>query len=504
MPRPTHSRKPLLARVRLGSTVGGRRLQRLVLGLVTASLLLSVPVPRLAAVELPDIGDAGAGLVSADEERRIGAGVLRNIRQARALIDDPLVNEYINDLGYRLVSGTAAHSTEFTFFVVRDPSVNAFALPGGYIGLHHGLILTSKSESELGSVVAHEIAHVTQRHYARTYEVASGQQWVTAAAIIAAIILGSQSPEAGQAAMAGITAGSIQSQINFTRANEKEADRVGIDLLADAGLDPNAMGDFFGSMHRASRLYGSEGPEFLRTHPVTDSRIADARGRAAQHAQTPVSERLAYHLARERVRVLTAESLANIVRDYEYALKTRNYRSEEATKYGYALALLAMHRSTEARAVIESLLDNDPQRIAYLVTQADIESDLGNVDRALSIYENTLRVNPTSAPLTMFYANTLMAANQHAKAKLVLRDYLRSHDAAPVYYKLLSEAESHSGEPVEAQVALSEYFYRMGQVHEAINQLQLAQQHKSLDFYQSSRIEARLAELKDEVSQTPQ
>ena len=260
------------------------------------------------------------------------------------------MSEYIQDLGNRLVSHSASSAKQFTFFLVDDPQVNAFAGPGGYIGVHTGLVTSTESESELASVVAHEIAHVTQNHLFRAFDEYSRLSGPAALLMLGAVLLGATvSGDAGMAALAGVQAGMAQAQINFTRANEEEADREGIKILAGANYDPRAMPVFFGRMAQATRLYESNMPEFLRTHPVTSNRIADAMGRAEQYPYKQSTPDNRYYLLRATLRLKSFKSPAEAVTFFRESLKEGRYRNEDAQRYGYALALTENRDYAEAR-----------------------------------------------------------------------------------------------------------------------------------------------------------
>ncbi len=467
-------------------------------------LLLSFILTGIARAQeqiaLPDIGQSGGAIVTPGEERRAGEAVVRNIRRAGGILDDPLVNDYLNHLAYRLVSTSDAQHPQFEFFMINDRVINAFALPGGFIGVNYGLLLATDSESELASVLAHEIAHVTQRHHARAYEFSEGSNIPVLAAMIAAMILGSQGSEVGQAALTALSAGSIQQQINFTRANEKEADYIGIQLLADSGFDPQSMAVFFQKLDRESRLYGPQAPEFLRTHPVNESRIADASNRAEQMRRTASPNPRNYYLMRARLQVITASD-KKIIRDgFAKSLQSGRYLDREAEQYGYALSLIETGEFDKARALLNELLKQDPDRIAYLLARARLESMANQHKQAINHFKQALANYPGNGPLTLAYARALLRAGKPKDARQLIGDYQRSKPDEPEFYKLLAEAEAALGHSADTHIAMGEYYYRVGQTHQAIDQLSLALKNKQLDFYNASRIEARLSEFQEEVA----
>ncbi|MCW9024315.1 MAG: M48 family metalloprotease, partial [Gammaproteobacteria bacterium] len=312
------------------------------------------------SVDLPEIGESAAAIVTPIEEFETGQAVMRNIRRAGGTLEDPLVHQYLNQLGYSLVANSESQMKNFHFFMINDNSINAFALPGGFIGMNYGLLLRTQSESELASVLAHEIAHVTQRHHARSYEYGSHSNVPAIAALIAAIILGGNNYEVGEAALATMAATSIQNQLDFTRENEKEADHIGIALLSDSGFDTYSMAHFFETLEKNSRLYGQEAPEFLRTHPVNKTRIADAKNRARQLPQHPLPEQKAFLLIRSRLQVLTSTDIHKTREAFEQNLQSGNYLDQDAENYGYALSLIASKEYTKARQIIQALLKKEP------------------------------------------------------------------------------------------------------------------------------------------------
>jgi predicted Zn-dependent protease len=459
-----------------------------------------------AAVELPDIGDPSRALISPDEERRLGQEFMRNVRQSLTILDDPEISEYVQSVGNKLVGTVDNPEFEFHFFVVVDPTINAFAGPGGYIGVDSGLILITQSESELAAVLAHETGHVTQHHLARAIADTKKFSLPTAAGLIAAIILGTQNPEIGQAALAATAAGSLQHQINFTRANEEEADRVGEVRLARAGFDPRSMADFFERMQRATRLNDNNIPALLQDHPVTQDRIAEARARAdqllaAMHGQSP-ADPLDYLLMRAKLRVLTEMDTNTSVNYFESKLQSGgNAIAEEANRYGYAEALMAAGRYDEALATVHRLLQDKPNKIAYLIAEAEIELGAGKSDPALQIFVDALKLYPHSHALTVSYAQALLQSNKPQEAVRLLRQHMRTQSPTPELYNLLARAEGESGDAIEAHQSLAEYYYLCGQTRTAIDQLNIALSlsKEQNDPFQTPRIKARLEQLKSEA-----
>jgi predicted Zn-dependent protease len=448
--------------------------------------------------QLPDFGDPSSATLSPAEEREIGALIMRQIRVQLPVIDDPEIEGYIQSLGYNLVSSGAAGSSDFYFFVIADPEVNAFAIPGGYIGIHSGLITNTESESELASVVAHEIAHVTQRHIARAIAAAENTQYATVAGIIAGLLIGIVGGgDAGQAAVIGAAAAGAQSQINFTRANEKEADRVGMNMLAAAGYDPRAMPTFFEKLGLASRYY-SRPPEFLSTHPVTTSRIADTRGRAEQYPYKQYANSQSYELTRAKLRVLTSANPRRLLGELESELKEDRKTGRDATLYARALVLAELGESERAQAELRKLVAAHPERVRFRVALAKQELTTEKPKQALATYRDAYSLFPDSKQLVRSYVDALLRNGQGRLALKMLDDYSHLYSKDATLYRLEAEAYRQIGKVMDSRMALAEHYYRNGELDAAIHQLQLAANEPGGDFYQNSRLDARLKELESE------
>jgi predicted Zn-dependent protease len=447
--------------------------------------------------ELPDIGNSARAVLSPERERILGEAFMRSIRRSLRFVEDPLVESYIQSIGSRLASYSDNRERRFSFFVVDSPQINAFAGPGGYIGINSGLILATETESELAAVMAHEIAHVTQGHIARSVEMSDTMSVPTIAAMLASLVLATQSSEAGQAALMASLAGSAQTQIDFIRRNEKEADRVGIRTLARSGFDPLSMPGFFQKLQEASRYNISTAPEFLRTHPVTRSRIADSMNRAERYPYRQVEDSLDFQLMRARLRALASKDPRAVAERFAEALKLGQYRSRDAVRYGLALSLTELGRTAQARSQLQALLKEHPDYIAFLLAEADLEERDGKGAEADAVLRGALDLYPGNYALSVAYARLLLRRDRAAQARDLLREYLRDQPARPLLYQLLAQAEEAVGDSVAAHEALAEYRYLMGDTQGAIDQLEMTERGPERNFYQASRIEARLDELKE-------
>jgi predicted Zn-dependent protease len=465
--------------------------------LVTLLALNTYPVcSEVTGSDLPDFGDSSGSLISPTQEMALGEEFMRSVRAQATLVTDPDVEGYIQRLGQRLVFNSDAPNYPFSFFVVSDSSVNAFAGPGGYIGVHTGLILTAENESELAGVMAHEIAHVTQRHLLRAYEAANQMSLPTAAGMLAAILLGvAGSPDAGIAAISAVQGASIQRQLNFTRANEKEADRIGIQTLERSGIDPYGMPAFFERLQQTTRLYGSNIPEFLSTHPVTSDRIAEAMSRAESFGHGKEVDSADFRLIRARLAVLNADGAAVAVQQFQARVNKPD--AGPADHYGLALAYWRSTDYAAAGKEMQALLKNDPDRKIYRTSMARLLLDSGQSDQALQLFSDTLKLYPGDLVVGQYYTSALIQTGQAAEARRQALDMLRSKAAQrPEIYELWAKAASVAGPAWETNVASAEAYSLYGNLHFAIDQLNKALQFKGLSDYEQARIEARLNEFK--------
>ncbi|MCU7919676.1 MAG: M48 family metalloprotease [Candidatus Thiodiazotropha sp. (ex Epidulcina cf. delphinae)] len=450
-------------------------------------------------IRLPELGSPSDQYLTPGDEARLGRDFMLSVRKSGSVLDDPLITEYIQQLGDKLLKQSEAIGQKFTFFVIDKPEINAFAGPGGHIGIYSGLILATQSESELASVIAHEIAHVTQKHLLRAFDAANRMSGKTAALLLASILVGvAGSPDAGVAMATGVQASAIQEQINFTRSNEEEADTVGIEILAKSDFDPRAMPVFFERLTHASRLYESGIPEILRTHPVTTNRIADALGRSEKYSYRHYQGNQSYYLTREALRVREFNDSEKAIKHFSSGLDDGRHLNQEAHEYGYALALSANKQHKEAGRIIENLLQRNPSQVEYILASAAIAGKRGKREKLLDTLETYYGLIPESYPLAIAYIEALTAANHLGKARRITQQTIALRNSEPRLYRMLSKIEELSGNQAESHRMLAEAFVANGEYHPAVRQLEIALKAvgKS-DFYQTSRIESRLSKLRD-------
>lgn len=445
--------------------------------------------------DLPEIGVVASSAITLDKEVLIGDALMRQLRGQAPIINDPLLDEYIQDLGNRLVAQADNVKFPYKFFILNSPEINAFAFFGGHIGIHTGLIFNARNESELASVLAHEVSHVTQRHIARSIEARQKSSPLQIASLLGSILLAAVNPEAGMAAISVSNAASAQSSINYTRQNEQEADRVGIKILAEAGFDPNGASSFFGILAEKNRLKSTP-LAFLLTHPLPESRIADARTRAATFRPRDVPESINFHLAKSRI---LARYYANPKRNIEYfseILQKQNYVFKQAAEYGLALSYLANEQFEPALKLIDGLLENNPGNLFYLDTYTDIAIEMKQNQRAIDKLSAQIVHAPFNRVLTLNLANVYIKSQQFDKATSLLKDYLLVNPDNMLAYDLLSDAYRSSGQKLEMHQVKAELFALVAAYPRAIDELHSAYNYASDRKIEQQRIRARIEQFR--------
>lgn len=466
------------------------------LALALSLALFSAPQQALdldiGKLDLPDMGDSSGALITPLEEKELGEAFFRSLHSQVTINQDAEIQQYIQSIGEKLTINSDTPSQPFHFFVVMAKDINAFAGPGGYIGVNSGLILTTEAESELASVLAHEIAHVTQRHLYRSYEAASRLSIPTAAATLAAILLGTQSPALGQAAIVGIQAGNVQFQIDFTREHEAEADRVGMQTLASSQFDPRSMPTFFERLQQSTRYYGQNVPEFLRTHPVTASRISDTRGRAETYPYKQYPDSLGYQLTKAKLRVLTGSDSAETLKYFQTYSVQGTTEQRVVARYGLGLCALNSQKFSEAENIFQTLIKEYPNQPQYIAALARTALEAKNYSVALARYKKLSEQFPDNEAIKLEYVTSLLKAGDAQQARKILFSLTPKTQQQPIYSELLAQIYSDLNQPAESHRYLAEYYYATGQTKEAILQIRLAQKSKGLNFQLSSILNDRL------------
>lgn len=476
--------------------------------LMLCAQLLSVPTAALAQ-SLPNLGDTERAELSPQVERKLGEQIMRDIRRDRDYLDDAPTTEYLNNFGNSLLAvrpearGEAGY--DYFFFAVRDPMLNAFALPGGFIGVHSALVLAAQNESELASVLAHEIGHVAQRHIARMIGQQKQDSLIPLAAAVLAALAARGSPDTAGALLMGGQGVAIQRQLNFSRDAEREADRIGLQILRDAGFDTTGMIAFFGRMQNATRGYNDSAPVYLRSHPLTTERIADIQARTRDQRYRQRADSLDFHLVRARLRVLqdlSAQGLrdANVAFDTQMQQKTRPQLV--SALYGKAFVAFRQGSYPKAQSLLQEALaaaqgPTAPVQSAVLTSLSiDIRLATNQASEALKEADAARQKFPLSRGLARQYADALIAAGKLDEAVAYLRDQAQLYRQESKLHEQLAKAYAAQGRQALQHLALAESYALQGSVPTAIEQLGIARRSSDASFYDLAVIDARERELK--------
>jgi predicted Zn-dependent protease len=474
-----------------------RKISSHVLAIITLLSFNLAIVPGTGAatdnIVLPELGDASSATISPQKERQLGQAWLRSFRGQVKTDPDPLLYDYLEDLVYRLVSHSELMDRRIELVVVENNTLNAFAVPGGVVGIHNGLLLHAQNEGQLASVLGHEIAHLSQRHFARSVAEAQKRQIPTLAGMLAGLILAATSGgDAGMAVMTATQAASLQNQLRYSRLHEKEADRVGMQTLVDTGYNPYDMAGMFEEMQRSYRFAGRRPPEFLLTHPITERRVADAANRAAGYPPRQSPDDLKFRLMRTRVHLSYIKSPSEAVQQYKF--KFQEDASPE-NHYGYSLALNTASQPEEARRILAPLLESNPGSIPYLLADAEIDNTYGHYEIAARKIKARLKFSPNNHPLTMAYAQTLLKAGNAVQAEEVLVEHVKHYPTNPDVWYLLAETHGLAGNIVGVHQARAEYFILNGILDQARRQLGYALNLAHGNYHTTARIKHRIAEI---------
>ncbi|PXX90772.1 peptidase M48 [Marinobacter vulgaris] len=451
---------------------------------------------------LPSIGGAGGGLISGQQEADIGRQVMMSIRRSAPQITDPLVYDYLSSVIYSLVPSAPLASTDLTLAIIDSPDLNAFAVPGNIVGVNGGLFLNASSEQQFASVLAHELAHLSQRHFARRLEQQETSAPLTIAGMIAGIVLSAVTQsDIGIAAIAGTQALAIQNMLAYSRANEQEADRVGMEILANSGMDPRGMPEMFEIMMRQNRLQGNRVPEYLSTHPLTQSRVSDTRNRAEQYPRRDVADAQEYHLVRSRLQVRYAKSPEVAVETFRSYLERPDTEKPDAVRYGFAVALLRAGNYDEAIAQLEQLLQGTPNRITYQVTLAEVLVEQERLDEARNLLQEALERNPGNYPITDTLARVEIEDGKGEQAAEYLHRLTRELPQKEHLWLRLAEAEGMARNIVGVHRARAEHDILMGDLESAERQLRQAQERLPAGAPLRQAVTERLSQVSARLNQ---
>ena len=458
--------------------------------LLALACLLATPA---MADDLPSLGDASSSIVSPDQEHKLGRAWLGLLRAQVEQLPDPQLKEYVESSVYRLAESSQLQDRRLEFVLLKSPQLNAFAAPGGIIGVNGGLFLYAPNEAEYASVMAHELAHLSQRHFARGVEAQQRMQIPVMAAMLAGIVAAAAGAgDAGMAAIMSTQAAAIQEQRRFSRQNEQEADRIGLLNLEKAGYDPRAMPNMFERLMRQYR-YDSKPPEFLLTHPVTESRIADTRNRAEQLPAGGVENSLRYQLMRARVQLMFEETPGISAKRFRAMLDSDP--KLDAARYGLAIAQIKAGQLNEAREALTQLLATAPNEVAYNLAQVDLDITANRLPDAQKRVDRLLGLYPASYPLKQARVDLLLKQNKPQDAEKVLDDLARTRANDPDIWYQVAEVRGLAGNTIGLHQARAEYFALVGDFDQAIEQLDFAKRRASSNFPLAARIDARQQEL---------
>ncbi|MFZ5522612.1 MAG: M48 family metalloprotease [Pseudomonadota bacterium] len=450
---------------------------------------------------LPDLGDASQIVLTPLQERQIGQQSMMEIRASKQYLDDPEISDYLNQLGSKLVENSNEPGLGFEFFAINDLSINAFAMPGGFIGVNSGLLLTVQSESELAAVLSHEIAHVTQHHLARMIAGQQGDGLASMAALAVAILAARTSPQVTEAAIASVQARAIQKQLDFTRANEQEADRIGLDILQKSNFNTHSMPEFLARLQKATRLLDNNAPNYLRTHPITTDRVADIENRLQKQPYRLVPDSLDFQLVRTKL-ISSQKTAVGAIAYFSDALGSQKHGNPIAQRYGLVGALLRNNEVGRAAQELDTLrkLARSAPASRY---NAMIETLAGQVQRAgnnpaatLALYRTATQNFPQHRALIYDYSDLLIQNGQaEAAAKLLAAQIIR-HPSDTTLYDLQARAYAMQGKVLEQHQAQAYSYAWQGRLYAALEQLELAKQAGG-SFYQLSTVESDMRELRE-------
>lgn len=474
-----------------------KQLKKSLVATLMAALLAGPVTPAFADVsdQLPDMGTSAGNTLSIGQEMQMGDFYVRQLRGSAPLINDPLLVQYINKLGMRLVSHANSVKTPFHFFLINNDEINAFAFFGGNVVLHSALFRYADNESQLASVMAHEISHVTQRHLARAMEDQKKNAPLTWVGALGSILLAMASPQAGMAALSGTLAGTQQGMISFTQQNEQEADRIGIQVLQRSGFDPQAMPTFLEKLLDQSR-YSSRPPEILLTHPLPESRLSDARNRANQMRPVVVQSSEDFYMAKARTLGMYNSGRNQLTSDLLDSWAKGNIREQRASTYGRALQAMGNDKWDEARKLLQPLLVAEPGNTWYLDLATDIDLGQNKTADAINRLKNApdLKQNPV---LQLNLANAYVQAKQPAQAATILNRYTFSHPDDSNGWDLLAQTEAALGNRDQELAARAEVMALVGRLDQAITLLSGASGQVKLGSLQQARYDARIDQFRE-------
>ena len=451
----------------------------------------------VTANNLPELGDYSSSKISESDEILIGRQILFQVNQSDSIIRDIEISDYLDLLGKRLINASTDPAKKIEFFIVSDPSINAFAMLGGVIGVHSGLFLASNTESELASVISHEIAHINQKHISRFLLQQERASYQSTFIMAVALLLARSNPQLASTAMAGASAGSVQGALDFTRENEKEADRVGIQTLNNAGFDVRGARDFFTTLKQANQFSGGAAPAFLQTHPITSNRINDIEDRLKDFPYKQRVDNQTFHYVKGKLKALldNKEDTKNIL---EENIKNKIYINEGGERFALAYIYLIDNEFIKSYEQMQWLFDNEQSNPMLSQLYINYLIKINKVTEAKKIYEQNLNFFPSNRSFIYGLADLYLETQDSEKAIKLLKENEQKFSQDPILYKLFAKGYANQGKKLLQYENLAEAAYYNFNLQEAIIRMDLAIKANDGDFYQKSRVESRLKQFQKE------
>ena len=451
----------------------------------------------VTANNLPELGDYSSSKISESDEFFIGRQILFQVNQSDSIIRDIEISDYLDSLGKRLINASTDPAKKIEFFIVSDPSINAFAMLGGVIGVHSGLFLASNTESELASVISHEIAHINQKHISRFLLQQERASYQSTFIMAVALLLARSNPQLASTAMAGASAGSVQGALDFTRENEKEADRVGIQTLNKAGFDVRGARDFFTTLKQANQFSGGAAPAFLQTHPITSNRINDIEDRLKDFPYKQRVDNQTFHYVKGKLKALldNREDTKNIL---EENIKNKIYINEGGERFALAYIYLIDNEFIKSYEQMQWLFDNEQSNPMLSQLYINYLIKTNKVTEAKKIYEQNLNFFPSNRSFIYGLADLYLETQDSEKAIKLLKENEQKFSQDPILYKLFAKGYANQGKKLLQYENLAEAAYYNFNLQEAIIRMDLAIKANDGDFYQKSRVESRLKQFQKE------
>lgn len=463
--------------------------------LITLSLLLSICSTLAADIKLPMLGDSSSGIVSNNQEYKLGKAWLQSFRRHVKQHDDPLFQQYLEQLAFDLVTHSELADRRLTLVLINNPNINAFAVPGGIIGVHTGIFTHADNEDQLASIISHELAHLSQRHYARSLEANRSNSAIALAGLLATIIVSSKAgADAGMATLSATQAIATDQQLRYSRSNEKEADRQGIKIMERSGRDPKASAEMLEKMMAITRYKASRLPEFLLTHPMTERRVSDTKSRTLKYQDNEYRDNFDFYIMQARAQVLQHDDASYSVKYFKQKLST-NVRHKNAYTYGLAISHANAGNHSLAKQYISQLLDQEDSYAPYVYTDIEIDIAAGDYQKALKKLDIQFALNPNNYPLMMLYADVLWKSHRYQQSARVLTLLSRQRPEDPNIWYQLAEVRGLAGDIAGVHAARAEYFILIGALENAQRQLKFAEKLLHKDVKQLAIVKQRLLEI---------